>query len=431
MGYRRESDPSPLRTGITHAGLSLAVFGGLSLALGTGIHVVGDPGAAGPRQTLALFEPAPATVAPVRAASLVAEPAAQLAIDLPEEGEVIPGDELTVAYSDLEGEGLRIDITGGQGGPIAPAEGLRINGRFLGPGQSLNDPDLPSGGDAAQTLRIASVAAEGSRASGRSKAPADIYARPFSNPDGKPAVALVIGGLGLNPAQTRSAIDELPPEITLSFAPDAKRLDYWMQEARKAGHEVLIEVPMEAHDYGRVRMHPDTLLAGDGAVGNLGRLDQTLRRTTGYFGIINYQGAKFAADDKATGPVIEALAARGLAFIDDGSIQRSGLASLAADHGLRFARARGPIDTRQTSTDISGELMELEALAREQGAAFGTGYAFPITIETTRVWVSDLKEKGIVLAPASAVTSRPTTTIKAGRTVRTGSLGTDAVNTGG
>ncbi len=427
MGYRRESDPSPFRTGLAHAGLSLAVFGGLSLALGTGIHVVGDPGAAGPQETLALFEVEPVETAPMRVASLRSEVSAPVAITVPDEGDVIPGDELQVAYSDIEGDGLRIDITGGQGGPMAPAEGLRINGRFLGPGQSLSDPGLSTAADGVQTLRIAAATPASTPPASRSKAPADVYARPFSNPDGKPVVSLVIGGLGLNPAQTKSAIEELPPEITLSFAPDAKRLDHWMQEARKAGHEVLLEVPMEAHDYGRVRMHPDTLLAGEGAAGNLVRLDQILRRTTGYFGIVNYQGAKFAADDAAAGAVLEALATRGLAFIDDGSVQRSGFGTLAAGHGLRFARARGPIDTRQTSEDISGELMELEALARENGAAFGTGYAFPITIETTRIWIEDLAEKGIVLAPASALVTRPAAT----RTVRTGSLTTDAVNTGG
>ncbi len=431
MGYRRESDPSPFRTGIAHAGMSLAVFGGLSAALGAGIHVVGDPGAAGPRQTLALFEPEPVAAPPVRVAGLRRETSQQVAITVPEEGDVIPGDELQVAYSDIEGDGLRIDITGGQGGPMAPAEGLRINGRFLGPGQSLNDPDHPSETSGAPTIRIAAATVGDTRPATRSKAPADIYARPFSNPEGKPVVALVIGGLGLNPAQTRSAIEELPPEITLSFAPDAKRLDHWMQEARKAGHEVLIEVPMEAHDYGRVRMHPDTLLAGEGAAGNLGRLDQILRRTTGYFGIVNYQGAKFAADEAAAGAVLEALAARGLAFIDDGSVQRSGFGALAASHGLRFARARGPIDTRQTTDDISGELMELEALARENGAAFGTGYGFPITIETTRIWIDDLEEKGILLAPASALATRPAAAPTAARPVRTGSLGRDAVNTGG
>ena len=56
MGYRREYEPSPLRTGIVHAGLSLAVFGGLAGSLGLGIHVVADPGAASPSQTLALFD---------------------------------------------------------------------------------------------------------------------------------------------------------------------------------------------------------------------------------------------------------------------------------------------------------------------------------------------------------------------------------------
>ena len=58
-------------------------------------------------------------------------------------------------------------------------------------------------------------------------------------------MSLVLGGLGINYTHTRSAIDELPPEVTLSFAPHASGLQTWINRAREAGHEVLIELPLE------------------------------------------------------------------------------------------------------------------------------------------------------------------------------------------
>ena len=238
-------------------------------------------------------------------------------------------------------------------------------------------------------------------------------------------VGLVIGGLGMSSTQTQIAIDELPAEVTLSFALDSKRLDYWIKTARADGHEVLIEVPMEAYDYGRAKMHPDTLLAGADAKANLARLDGILSRASGYFGIVNYQGAKFAADKAAASPVLERLGEKGLMFIDDGSFERSNLPSMARASGLRYGRAMGPIDNRQTPDDISAELMDLESVALEKGAAFASGYAFPVTVEAAKVWISHLEEKGLVLAPVSAITNyRPAE-------LRTGSLDMSGLNTGG
>jgi len=77
---------------------------------------------------------------------------------------------------------------------------------------------------------------------------AEVYARPYSNPEGLPRIALVIGGLGLNDEATQNAIDTLPGEVTLSFVPYAENLQNWIDLAREMGHEVIIELPLEPFD---------------------------------------------------------------------------------------------------------------------------------------------------------------------------------------
>jgi hypothetical protein len=426
MGYRRESEPSPIRTGIVHAGMSLAVFGGLAASLGLGIHVVADPGAASPVQTIALFDTFDAPVSEtVRAASLDDPGTYPGSGSFPELDSDEDGEAFELAAASLGSEPARIEVTGGQGGPEIGSDTIRINGRIVRSGESLSQvrrvPQAETG-----AIRIASATTSPvASPKTKSKSPADIYARRFSNPEGRPMVGLVIGGLGMNATQTQLAIDDLPADVTLSFALDSKRLDHWIKTARADGHEVLIEVPMEAYDYGRMKMHPDTLLAGADAKINLSRLDAVLSRTTGYFGIVNYQGAKFAADKASANPVLKHLGEKGLAFVDDGSFERTSLESLARANGLRYARAAGPIDTRQTPADISAELMELESLALEKGAAFGSGYGFPVTVEAAKVWISQLDEKGLILAPVSAIINeRPSE-------VRTGSLDKSGLFNGG
>ena len=73
------------------------------------------------------------------------------------------------------------------------------------------------------------------------------YAKPFTPQAGKQYISVVIGGLGINPALTRRAINELPGSVTLSFAVHAPGLQLWINQARARGHEVLIELPMEAN----------------------------------------------------------------------------------------------------------------------------------------------------------------------------------------
>lgn len=422
MGYRRESEPSPFRTGVVHAGMSLAVFGGLAASLGLGIHVVADPAAASPSQTLALFETEETgeTVSMARLSDPGEHPGGDL---LPGAGDA--GAAMEMAYVPNEGEAVRIEVTGGQGGP-AVGDAIRINGRIVRAGESLSQVrSVPQTDGTIKLAATTTVTSAPPKTKSKSKAPADIYARKFSNPEGLPMVGLVIGGLGMNATQTQLAIDDLPADVTLSFALDSKKLDHWIKTARADGHEVLIEVPMEAYDYGRMKMHPDTLLAGADAKSNLTRLEAVLARTSGYFGIVNYQGAKFAADKASATPVLERLSEKGLAFIDDGSFERTSLESLSRASGLRYARAAGPIDARQTPADISAELMDLESLALEKGAAFGSGYAFPVTVEAAKVWISQLDEKGLVLAPVSAITNtRPVE-------VRTGSLDKSGLFKGG
>lgn len=432
MGYR-QSEPSPLKSGLVHAGMSLSVFGGLALALGASIHVVADPAAAGPRQTIALFGTAAGDAedhggqfASLEAADYEEDYAAA---SLSGTG----GSDIT--YTELDGDGMRIDITGGQGGPaLAPSAGIRINGRLVQPGQSFGEvrSGAPSGAaDEAAPLNLNTAGAAPKPAS---KAPADIYARPFSNPEGHPIVSLVIGGLGINSTQTKLAIDTLPADVTLSFAPDAKRLDYWIKTAREDGHEVLIELPMEAYEYGRMSMRADTLVAGAGSKANVAKLNQVLGRASGYFGVINYQGAKFGADPASVDPVFDVLAERGLAFIDDGSVHKATFGQVADTKGLRFARAAGPVDTRQSPQDIAAELMELETIARERGGAIGAGFAFPVTIEAASLWIDTLEEKGLVLAPVSALVpdAAPVAApIAERRELRTGSVTKAGLKTGG
>lgn len=230
------------------------------------------------------------------------------------------------------------------------------------------------------------------------RTPAQAYARAAAA-SGKPHVALIIGGLGLNAKATREAIEGLPADVTLSFVPYADGLQGWIDMARAAGHEVLLEMPMEPKDYPQNDPGPYTLMADGRPDDTTHRLEWLLSRASGYFGVTNYLGAKFVASPAAMGIFSADLKARGLAFIDDGSAARVG-------GGLPRASADRIVDDQLDGPAIEAQLTALETQAARSGRALGSGFAYPITIEEAGRWASGLAERGVELVPASAMTQR-------------------------
>jgi polysaccharide deacetylase 2 family uncharacterized protein YibQ len=229
------------------------------------------------------------------------------------------------------------------------------------------------------------------------RTPFEVYRRPFI-PNGRPQVALIIGGLGLNSRATQAAIETLPGEVTLSFSPYAEGLQGWVDMARAHGHEVLLETPMEPVDYPDNDPGPYTLMAGAQAPETVKKLEWVMSRVTGYFGVTNYLGSRFLASDGAYQTFTAALRGRGVAFVDDGSAARRG------GPGVVRGSAERVIDDQLNQTAIDQQLLALQASAQQRGQALGSGFAYPVTLEKVAQWSRGLEERGFQLAPASALT---------------------------
>jgi uncharacterized protein len=79
--------------------------------------------------------------------------------------------------------------------------------------------------------------------------PFEVYARPvLLDPklkSGAPRIALMVGGLGLSAEASEAAIAKLPGAVTLGFAPYGAAIEERAAEAREAGHEIVLQAPME------------------------------------------------------------------------------------------------------------------------------------------------------------------------------------------
>ncbi|WP_310320733.1 divergent polysaccharide deacetylase family protein [Aminobacter aminovorans] len=236
--------------------------------------------------------------------------------------------------------------------------------------------------------------------------PFDVYARAWSGARGA-RVAIVIGGLGLSQTGTQTAIGKLPPEITLGFAPQGNSLGRWMQAARREGHEIVMQVPLEPFDFPNVNPGRNTLTVEAGADEILKNLRWTLSRTTNYTAVMNYMGARFSTSPEAMGVMMAELGKRGIGYVDDGTSARSLAPETALKNGVPFAAGDAIIDGVQDRGAILDKLDELERTARAKGFAIGTGNAFDVTVDAVASWATEARKRGIEIVPISAVASDP------------------------
>lgn len=236
--------------------------------------------------------------------------------------------------------------------------------------------------------------------------PFEAYARPSLTPasaNGRTLIAIVITGMGINESTTIDAIERLPENVTMAFAPYGQTLGRSTLLARRQGHEVLLEVPMEPFDYPQSDPGPNTLLTNQPARANLDHLFWLMSRFGGYVGIMNNLGARFSSSAADFTPIMEELGTRGLAYLDDNSSNRSLSRQLASANQVPFVRANSALDSNPSRAAILLALAQLEQDAEQSGTGVGIISALPVSISTITSWASDLEGRNIVLVPISAL----------------------------
>ncbi len=221
-------------------------------------------------------------------------------------------------------------------------------------------------------------------------------AAPTFTPVMAPVIALVLDDLGSDIAATRRAI-RLASPATLSFLPYPDATPMLAREAERAGHQVLVHVPMEPE--GRDDPGPNALLTGLSA-GEIGRrLVWALGRVPGFSGINNHMGSRFTADRSALLPVVEILADRHVFFLDSRTTPNSAVIPLSHAFGVASAGRDVFLDDEQTMSAVDAELAVTERIAREQGVAIAIGHPHATTLAALEVWLARLR--GFELVPVS------------------------------
>lgn len=226
--------------------------------------------------------------------------------------------------------------------------------------------------------------------------PFDVYRRQEAAVSEGRRVALVVSGLGLDAALTQQAIDLLPATVALSFVPYTKNLEEVVSAAAAKGHEVLIEIPMEAVGVDANVLGPAALMTSRTPAANATRLEWIMSRAPAYPMVTNYLGDVFSADQGAMAPVVQALAAAGVGYMDD----TGAAAGVAKAAGVPYGAVA--LVLTPGARNSFAQLDALSARAPKGAAPIAKIYAGNGGLETAVSWAATAAKAGITLVPVSA-----------------------------
>jgi len=231
------------------------------------------------------------------------------------------------------------------------------------------------------------------------------YAGQFDRQDSRPRIGIIVADIGISATQTDDAIRRLPPAMTLVISPYAPRPAQVAERLRARGVESLIGLPLEPAGYPLNDPGNRALLTGRTLAENNESLEWLLARFPAYVGAIGVvggmRGERFAAFEQGFLALQETLRGRGVLFID----ARPGVAAPSRAWGRAVDVV---VDEPATRSEIERRLAEVEAIAKARGSALGLAHAAtPLVVDRLVAWAAGLDQRGLVLAPVTALARRP------------------------
>jgi polysaccharide deacetylase 2 family uncharacterized protein YibQ len=216
-------------------------------------------------------------------------------------------------------------------------------------------------------------------------------------PAERPVVAIVIDDLGADLVGTGKAM-RLPKPVALAFLPYAEMTPAFAAKARDEGRTVLVHMPMQAER----DPNPGPMALGVGMAPDeiLRRLNWSLERVPGAAGLNNHEGSRFTANETALAPVMHAVKARGLFFLDSKTIGSSKAEEMARAAGLVSGGRDVFLDDDQSEAAVRRQLAELVVVAKRQGAAIAIGHPHATTMRLLAEWLAE--DHGVELVTLEA-----------------------------
>jgi len=218
-------------------------------------------------------------------------------------------------------------------------------------------------------------------------------------------LALVIDDYGEDPALS-AQFRGLPGTFTAAVRSNLDGADRIAADARKAGFEVILNLPMEPENYPTRNPGSDAILVDLSGHEIRKRVDDAVDRVGPVPGVKTYMGGLAVEDRDVVRPILEELAKRKLFFVDAAMSNYSTVPELAHEIGIPYytVTSQSEVDRgRRDAGSIGIRFDDLVATCRVRGYAVGIIHAREGTLEVLRGRLPGLAREGIVVMGLSEV----------------------------
>jgi uncharacterized protein len=215
-------------------------------------------------------------------------------------------------------------------------------------------------------------------------------------------IALIIDDLGYSLRQGQRAID-LPGAVTCSILPGAPHAQQLAQQAKDAGKEIMLHLPMQGSVH---KIEPDSLS------GEMPEADfrEILRRHLAAMpeavGVNNHMGSSVTPLPEQMNWLMDELAQRALYFVDSRTTHLTVSGDAARSHNVAFTERDVFLDNDQDPAAIEKAFRQLIRKAKKRGQAIGIAHARRSTLVVLEQLLPKLAEEGIILEPVSKLLSQ-------------------------
>lgn len=211
--------------------------------------------------------------------------------------------------------------------------------------------------------------------------------------------AVVLDDWGYN-TRNISALLRLGEPITISVLPNLPFSKRIAQEAHSSGIEVVLHLPLEAHD-SKKSPEKTTIYAYMKRKDVLATLQKAVESVPNIKGVSNHMGSKATEDEKLMRLLFGEFKKKNLYFLDS-LVTNNSVCKQAADQaGVKFAQRSVFLDNNKDIEYIKGQLRQLLQLAKQEKTAIGIGHDRALTIRAIKDMLPEFQAEGVELVYVS------------------------------
>lgn len=218
-------------------------------------------------------------------------------------------------------------------------------------------------------------------------------------------LALIVDDYGVDRALSRR-LAGLPGTLTAAIRPNQADAEAWAAEARQAGMEVMVNLPMEPRDYPTRNPGDDAILVDLSGREIRKRVDHALDQLGPAAGVKTYMGSLAVEDRDVMRALLEELRDKGVFFVDATHSSYSVADELARELDIPHytVTSISEVDaSRRDAATIGIRFDDLVRRCRAKGYAIGIIHAREGTLEVLEGELPGLAREGIVVMGISEV----------------------------